>query len=167
MTYKGDNSHACHVNQQTWPFLRYCQDIANLLLWVLWVYLATATKTDSISLQKTLMFIFMQKIKFIYQLFLEILLTSWNFVILSTLGCLATQYYQLVGNFDFYLHAKNQLDPYFLEILHFNNLAIWLVESILAHELRTRILPKGFMVKYSNNIFHYTLFPGNTNDKIF
>ena len=37
----------------------YCKDIANLLLWVLWAWLALATKSDDISLQKTLTFIFM------------------------------------------------------------------------------------------------------------
>ena len=48
------------------------QRYANLF-WVLWACLVTLTQNDSITLQKTSMFIFMQKIKFIIQLFLTIL----------------------------------------------------------------------------------------------
>ena len=43
------------------------------LFWVLWACLVTLTQNDSITSQKTSMFIFMQKIKFIIQLFLTIL----------------------------------------------------------------------------------------------
>ena len=43
------------------------------LFWVLWTCLVTLTQNDSITSQKTSMFIFMQKIKFIIQLFLTIL----------------------------------------------------------------------------------------------
>ena len=45
-----------------------------------------ATKNDNISLLKTLMLIFMQKIKFILRFFLETLLTCYELVILGTLG---------------------------------------------------------------------------------
>ena len=45
--------------------LRYCKDIANLLFFVLWAYLATKTQKDSISFQKTFVFICRQKASFI------------------------------------------------------------------------------------------------------
>ena len=65
---------------------------------------------------KTLMFIFMQKIKYITHLLLETLLRHRKLVVLSTLSIPGnvhqTKKYQRVG--------KNQLDPFFfLEILHF------------------------------------------------
>ena len=49
------------------------------------------------------------------------------------------------------------------------NLAIWLVDSILSHNSRTRILPDmGLEVNSNNNFsFHFRLIPGKTNDKIF
>ena len=48
------------------------------------------------------------------------------------------------------------------------NLAIWLAESILTHNLRTRILPDmGLVVKYYNIRFHFRLFLGKTKDTIF
>ena len=66
-------------------FFRYCKDIANFLFWVLWACLAMTSKSDGISLQKTLMFIFIQKIKFIPHLFLKILLIFYNLIIMVTL----------------------------------------------------------------------------------
>ena len=36
-------------------FLRYCKDIANLLLWVIWECLIMPTSNDSITLKETLM----------------------------------------------------------------------------------------------------------------
>ena len=42
-------------------FLRYCKDITNLLFGVLYTSLATTGKNNFTNLQKTLMFIFMQK----------------------------------------------------------------------------------------------------------
>ena len=53
--------------------LEYCKDFAILLFCVIWACLAMSSKNDTISLQKTLMFIYMLKIMFILQLFLEIL----------------------------------------------------------------------------------------------
>ena len=46
---------------------------SDFALWVLWEYLAMTSKSDATSLQKTLMFIFMQKIIFIPHLYLDIL----------------------------------------------------------------------------------------------
>ena len=65
-------------------YLRYCQHFAKLLLQVLLACLAMVT--NDISLYKTLMSIFMQKIKFTPPLFLEILLRYCKLGILDTLG---------------------------------------------------------------------------------
>ena len=50
-------------------FLRYYKDVVNLLFWVLWVCLATQIQSDTINLQKTLVFICRQKINFTTMLF--------------------------------------------------------------------------------------------------
>ena len=52
---------------------RYCKDIVNWLFLVLWACLATHTQNDTITLQKTSMFICMQKIDLIIHFFLTIL----------------------------------------------------------------------------------------------
>ena len=65
------------------PFLRYCKDITNLSFWVLWTCLAMTSKNNTTSLEKTLMFIFMQNI-FIPHLF-EILQGYCKLVILDIL----------------------------------------------------------------------------------
>ena len=54
-------------------FFRYCKNIANLLHWVLSECLIKPINNDSITLQETLMLICMQKINFIFNLFIEIL----------------------------------------------------------------------------------------------
>ena len=41
--------------------LKYCKDIANLLFWELWAYMAMATKNYGIRFKETLILIFMQK----------------------------------------------------------------------------------------------------------
>ena len=66
-------------------FLRYCRDFANLSFWVIWAGLAVTSKNDITSFQKTLMFVFMEKITSIPPLFLEILQTYCKLVILDTL----------------------------------------------------------------------------------
>ena len=50
-------------------FLEILQRYANFLFWVLWAYLATQTQHDSINLKKSLMFIWMPKIKLIIHFF--------------------------------------------------------------------------------------------------
>ena len=57
--------------------LRYCNEIANLLLWVIWACLATQTYNNSMNLKKPFIFIFRQKINFILNVFLEILQSCW------------------------------------------------------------------------------------------
>ena len=58
------------------------------------------------------MFVCMQKINFIFPLFLEVLQRICNIVILGTLdmpGYSQQKWcYQLVENLDIYIHAKNQ-----------------------------------------------------------
>ena len=50
-------------------FLRYYKDIVNLMFWVHWVCLDTQIQSDTINLQKTLVFICRQKINFTTMLF--------------------------------------------------------------------------------------------------
>ena len=60
-------------------FLRYCKDISKFLFWVLRACLDLATKNNDICFKKTLMLIFMQKIKVIFQLFLATILRACYF----------------------------------------------------------------------------------------
>ena len=66
-------------------------------------------------LVENFLLIFIQKIKFITHLFVTILLRYCKLIILGNLTMLGDihqkQWYQIVRNFDVYLHAKNQLDP--------------------------------------------------------
>ena len=71
------------------------------------------------------MFIFMQKIRFIPQLFFEILVRYCKLYILGTWDMPGHAYkkeqYQLLGNFDVYLHVKkiHLIPHFFLMVLHF------------------------------------------------
>ena len=67
--------------------------------------------------------------------------------------------YQLAEIFNVYLHAKNKLHhSLFLRYYILKNTAIWLAESILTHNLRTRILPgMGLVGKYFNNNISFIL----------
>ena len=150
-------------------------------------------------------FIFRQKIKFIFDIFLEILQRYCEIIFLGTLVMPdytnPEWYYQFVENFCSFAGKKKQLHPllpspfleilqryanlcwvlwswlvahtqndiislqktsmficmpkinfsihFFLEIYILKNPAIWLADSILAHNSRTRILPDmGLVVKY-------------------
>ena len=77
------------------------------------VCLALPIKIDGINLYDSLMFICKQKINFIPSIFFEIMQRSYKLVILGTLGMTGydqyKRYYQLVENFDIYLHAKNDI----------------------------------------------------------
>ena len=58
---------------------------------------------------------------------------------------------------------------FFLRYYNLKNPAIWFAKSIMAHNLRTRILPgKGLQWSINKNIiFHIRLIPGQTNAKSF
>ena len=58
----------CFSYAEAWILQRYAN-----LFWVLWACLVTLTQNDKINLQKTLMFLCMQKINFIIYFFLTIL----------------------------------------------------------------------------------------------
>ena len=69
----------------------------------------------------------------------------------ASLGTVKVITYQLAENFDDYLHAKNITSSFtsFLRYYIWKNPAIWLADSILAHNLRATILSDiGFVVKY-------------------
>ena len=131
--------------KSTSPFtfsLRYCKDLANLLFWTLW-------------------------------------------------ACLAIQhpkwYYQVVENFRVYLQAKIQLHPsrFHWDIAKILQLVIWVLSACLAmytqndriNLQKTSIFictPKinsiiwDWSWNINNNVsFHFRLFPGKTNDKMF
>ena len=83
-----------------------------LLFWVLWAWLAIITNIDSINFQKGL-FICMQKFKFMSLFFPEKLQIYRELVVLGTLGMPGNshqkQWCLLQGNFNAYLHAKNEI----------------------------------------------------------
>ena len=69
--------------------LRYCNDITNVLFFVLWAWLATHTQSDTINLKRTFVFISRQKVNFILHVFLEILQRYANFSFGVLWACLA------------------------------------------------------------------------------
>ena len=105
------------IGRYTWPFLWYCKAFANLLFWVLGSWIAMPTKIYSMTLQESLKSICMQKSNFIPPFFLEILQRHCKLrAILRTFGMLGYGHKnvgirKLAGNFDVYLHAKNQVYP--------------------------------------------------------
>ena len=116
--------------------LRYCNDITNLLFWVLRACQAMTSKNDTTGLEKTLIFIFMQKIIFIPNLFLELLQTYYKLVILGTLSMRDHAY-------------QKQSLGFFTDINYtLKNPKIWLTKNILGNNSRTRILPDmGFAIE--------------------
>ena len=112
---------ACKKSTSSLPsFWRYCKNVTNLLFWVLWAYLAM---TSNFRLQKTLMFIFMQKIIFITHLFLKYYKDIAKLLFLVLWACLATPTISdttLLEALMFLRKQKINLIPQgFLEILHF------------------------------------------------
>ena len=69
------------LNFIPYPFMEILQRYANLF-WVLWTYTVTRTQNNSITLLKTSMFIYMQKLNFIIHFFLTILhfKEAWNLI---------------------------------------------------------------------------------------
>ena len=115
--------HAKKLTSSLTSFLRYCKDIANLLFWKLWECLTMPMKIIVSVCSKLSCLSAWKKIKFITYFFLQILQRNSKLVLLGTLdmpGYVHSKwYYQLVGNFYVYLHAKIRLHPssFFLEIL--------------------------------------------------
>ena len=103
-------------------FLRHCNDIANLLVWVLWVCLAMATKKILSAYGNFDVHVLVKNQIYIPDLFLEMLTKYCKFVIFGTLSCLAKAtkkiIINLLKNFDVHLHSKNRSDSSFLDILH-------------------------------------------------
>ena len=101
---------------------------------------------DSINLKKLWCLSAGKNINFILHIFLEILQNYCRLVILGTLGmpgyAQETSVFICMLKINFNIH-------YFLQVLHFKEFWIWLANSILAHNSRTRILPDmGLVVKY-------------------
>ena len=66
--------------------LGYCKEVANLSFWVIWACLARQTLHDNSNLKKSLKFICCrQKIKFILDVFPEILQRYCKLIVLGTL----------------------------------------------------------------------------------
>ena len=117
------------------------------LLWLLWEYLAMHTQGDTLYLQKLSVFTSMEKINF---------MLFWRYrkdmqTCFGTLGITGytqlTLYYQLVENFDVYLHVKNKVHLSLLtwDIIFYKNLEFfnW------ACNWRPRALPNmGLVLKY-------------------
>ena len=135
--------------------LRYYKDIVKLFFWVLWSCLTTQTQSDTINLPKT--FAHLQAKKTTSPLlpspFLEILQryanlcwVLWSWLVAHTQNDITslqkTSMFICMPKINFSIH-------FFLEIYILKNPAIWLADSILAHNSRTRILPDmGLVVKY-------------------
>ena len=111
-------------------FLRYCKDIENLLLWVLWECLIMSINNDSITLQETLMpKVLKSTCRKIWCLaackkstaslasFLRFCELMANLLFWEHWECLMIPIniiVSILGNFHAYLHAKNQLHHSFL-----------------------------------------------------
>ena len=130
-------------------FFHFCKDIANFLFWVLWACLAMTSKSDGISLQKTLMFIYIQKIKFIPHPFLKVWLMFYNLIIMITL----TMPYQAQQNHYYQLIASLMLSTCETSTGSFSSSVPSLFCNLIgykhfSHNLRTKILSeKLFAVK--------------------
>ena len=116
-------------------FLRNCRNITNFLFCVLWTCLVTSIKNENANLQKLKclstckkwtpsMISFSRYRKDIANLLLWVIWEAWSrlsIMMVSPLKKLwrSTRWNQLLGNFDVYLHAKNQLhlSNFFYEIL--------------------------------------------------
>ena len=110
-------------------FLRYCKNIANLLLWVLWECLIMPVNNDSITLKETLVpKVLKSTCRKLWCLSACKKSTSSNFFfdIVKTLqtcyfgnfgnawASLLKSFHQFVARFNVYLQAKNQLhSPFF------------------------------------------------------
>ena len=105
-------------------FLRYCKDISNLLFSVLQTCCAITSKKDTTNLQKTFMFIFMQKIIFILYLFLKYYNDITNLLFWVFCTCLVTST-KIIStksqeSLKFICKQKINLIPqFFLQILNF------------------------------------------------
>ena len=101
-------------------------------------------QNDGICLKETLILTFIQKIEFVsYLILAKISRLCYFGYFRHAWPLIPKQQYLPVGKFDASLH-------FFLKMLHFNNeLSVWLVKSILTHNLRKILLSdKEFPVKY-------------------
>ena len=134
--------------------LIYYKDIVNLLFWVLWACLATQTQSDTINLQKTFVFICRQKINITPMLFwryCEDIQTSY----FGHFGHAWLHKLKMIVSTCRRLQCLSACQEYtssftsFLRYYILKNPAIWLADSILAHNSITRILPDiGLVVNY-------------------
>ena len=125
-------------------------DVARILQYVILSTLGMSGYAHpkwSMNWQKTFVFICRHKINLILLVFLEI--------------------------FQRHTHSKRQYEVnfiihFFLEMLHSKEFCNFIGLSILAHNLRTRILLDiGLVVNINNNIkLHFRLFPWKTNNTI-
>ena len=132
--------------------LRYCKFIVNWLFLVLWVCLATHIQSDTIALQKNVVFICRQKINFISPAFVEILQRYVNlfWVLWAYLFTLTQNDSIILWKTSIFtcMQKINCIIHFFLAILHFKescNLIGW---QPFGHNLSPEILP-DMLVKYS------------------
>ena len=135
--------------------LTYWKDIANLLFWVLGHAWLPIPIMVLLSCRKLSRFFCRKNINFIPHVFLEILQRYANFLLWVLWACLVAH----TQNDDlstcrriWYLSACQKYTSSFTSFLRnyiLKNPAIWLADSILPRNLRTRILPDiGLVVKY-------------------
>ena len=106
----------CIQNMNSIPdfFFRYCREIGNLLLWVLWECLIMSINNDSITLQESLISKVLKSAckKLTSSLLFSDILKTLQTCYFGNDGNAWTSpsksFYQFVGSYT-YLHAKNQL----------------------------------------------------------
>ena len=154
--------------------MRYCKDIAKLLFWELWACLLTQSQSDTINLKKTFVFICNKKNQLHSPRFSEDIVK------------IKTSYFGYFGHASLWtpkmiisacgklwcLFACQKLPLIITSLLRYyilKNIAIWLLTAFrpIAREPEFSQIWDWWW-NISNYIsFHFRLFPGKTNDKIF
>ena len=131
--------------------MRCCKVIANLLLWVIWECLIMSINNDNINLvgnfdaqsaeinlQKTLMFIYMQKINFIFNLFLRYFKDIANLLFWKLWECLTIPIkiiLSICSKLSCLSVCKKStlsLDSFLRDCKEITNLLFWVIGTCLA-----------------------------------
>ena len=124
--------------------MRYCKDIVHLLFWKLWECLTIPIKIIVWICSNLLYLSACKKVPFITHFFLKILQRNSKLVILCNLSMTGHTPKLIVSVWGSIWHLSTGKKSTSSSMLFWR-----LVDSILAHKSRTRILPNmGLVVKY-------------------
>ena len=135
--------------------LGYWKDIANLLVWLFWPCLALHTQNDTITCRKLLCLTAGKKVTSSHMFFWRYCkdIETFYFGYFGQAWLCKPKMIELPCRKLWCLSACRKWTSLFSSFLRYllilQNLAIWVVDNILAHNSRTRILPDmELLVKY-------------------